>query len=183
MTHLRPHLQAALQGRVCLVGVGNPDRGDDSLGLRLAERLRAPSWNVLLAGTTPERHLASLAAAAFDHVVFLDAVDFGGPPGSVVLLDADQIQTRRPQVSTHKLSLGLLARCIETNGTTRAWLLGVQPAACRWGHPLSPPAQSAVDSLATLLNHIAASAPEAGPDPGRNPAGTPRRTHEMAGLC
>ena len=35
----RARMEAALQGRVCLMGVGNPAYGDDGLGVRLAEGL------------------------------------------------------------------------------------------------------------------------------------------------
>ena len=44
----------------------------------------------------------------FDHVVFLDAVEFGAAPGSVVFLDSQQITARYPQISTHKISLDVL---------------------------------------------------------------------------
>ena len=64
---------------------------------------------VALAHTTPEHHLARLTDGAYDHVVFLDAVDAGVAPGAVLWLEADDIQARFPQVSTHRLSLGLLA--------------------------------------------------------------------------
>jgi Ni,Fe-hydrogenase maturation factor len=39
MPDLRQQLEACFQGRVCLVGVGNPDLGDDGLGVRLAEEV------------------------------------------------------------------------------------------------------------------------------------------------
>ena len=39
MPDLREQLQQLLQGRVCLMGLGNVDFGDDGFGVRLAEAL------------------------------------------------------------------------------------------------------------------------------------------------
>src|SRR5208337_4459030 len=48
-------IQHCFRGRVCLMGVGNMDYGDDSFGLRLAEKLAGAGVpEVITAGTTPE---------------------------------------------------------------------------------------------------------------------------------
>ena len=112
---LKEELRETLTGRTALVGIGNVDLGDDALGVRLAERLqRAGLSSAVVAGTVPENIAGALARGGYDHVVFLDAVDFGAAPGSVVLMDATEIQSRFPQVSTHKISLGMTARVIES---------------------------------------------------------------------
>ena len=132
MRDLRQHLQESLRGRVCFLGLGNTNYGDDGIGVRLAgELIDAGMPDVVIAGNTPEAFIGRIAEQRFDHLVFLDAVDFGGEPGSVVFLNADEIAARFAQISTHKISLDLLARQVEANGTTRTWLLGVQPASLR----------------------------------------------------
>lgn len=167
MPDLRDQLREIFQGRVCLVGVGNVALGDDGLGGRLAENLmvrpRADfpasagfgrsgfGFEVLNAGTTPERWLEQLAGGGFDHVVFVDAVEFGARAGAVVLLDAGQMASRFPQVSTHKISLGALARLLEASGTTRVWLMGVQPATLRAGEGLSEPVRRTLGLLRQLI--------------------------------
>jgi len=172
MADFLEQFKLCLPGRVCLLGLGNVDSGDDGFGVRLAEaliRCGAPgpfargelqalssSLHCLIAGTQPERFVGRLAARGFDHLVFLDAVEFGGPPGSVVLLNSDQMQARFPQVSTHALSLGLLARWVEANGVAKAWLLGVEPASVQPGSPLSGPVQ---ETLGRLLDVFRAECP------------------------
>jgi hydrogenase maturation protease len=192
MPNLREQLQQLLQGRVCLLGLGNVEYGDDGLGVRLAEELKSedrspraegnpkpegrtgapdrsssdfgirPSFGprtsafglqsqVIIAGTTPECSISRIADEGFDHVIFLDAVEFGGAPGSTVLLNSDEMAVRFPQVSTHKLSLSLLARQVEANSRTKAWLLGVQPETLRQGEPLSPTVQATLGLLLELL--------------------------------
>jgi len=209
MPDLREQLREILQGRVCLVGVGNVDLTDDGFGVRLAQMLaksdarnsrptrdskpeiqtdavaevasdsglrasfgiRSSTFGfvVLIAGTTPERHVPQLAAGAFDAVLFLDAVEFGATPGSVILLNSIEMAARFPQISTHKFSLGLLAQLIEADGRAKVWLLGVQPEALRAGGELSSSVQAAVAILGRLMAECAAGSPEA-------PAGAPTRS-------
>jgi hydrogenase maturation protease len=45
MTDLREQLRSCLRGRVCLVGVGNVELGDDGFGVRLAEVLKSEIRN------------------------------------------------------------------------------------------------------------------------------------------
>jgi len=76
MGDLAKELRERLRGRVCLVGIGNPDLGDDGFGVRLAEVMRAAGHpDVVVAGTTPERWAARLAEEGFD-------TPFGAPTGS-----------------------------------------------------------------------------------------------------
>ncbi|MCX7824837.1 MAG: hydrogenase maturation protease [Verrucomicrobiae bacterium] len=152
MADLRKQLRQCLQGRVCLMALGNTDYGDDAFGVRLGESLMRLGWqNVVLAGTMPERLLGRVANDGYDHVVFLDAVEFGGAPGSVVFLSADEMGARFPQVSTHKLSLGLLAKWVEASGKTKAWLLGVQPESLKCASVLTPTMQRTLKALRELL--------------------------------
>jgi hydrogenase maturation protease len=157
MPDLREQLQQLFQGRVCLMGLGNVTYGDDGFGVRLAEALISSAsavgtqCRVIIAGTTPEWLIGRVVDEHSDHVVFLDAVEFGGSPGSVVLLNSDEMAARFPQISTHKLSLGLLAKQIEANGRTKAWLLGVQPESLRLSEELTPKVRATLELLLDLL--------------------------------
>ncbi len=154
MSDFRSEL-SCLDGQVAFLGLGNTELGDDGVGVRLAERLAINGLpHVLVAGTDPGLLLGRCQTAAVDHVVFLDAVEFGGAPGSVVFLNAGQIVGRFPQISTHKLSLGLVAKCIEGDGMTHSWLLGVQPKSLEHSRQLSPPVSRAVEILAEALTAL-----------------------------
>lgn len=169
---LRQQLEDVLRGRICVIGVGNTEYGDDACGMYLAARLTAGGIpNVISAGNTPEGYLGPVADSKFDRVLFLDAVDISAAPGSVVLLNSSEMSTRFPQVSTHKISLGLLARWAEENGVGEAWLLGVQPESVRVGQDLSPTLQTTVDFLADLLLEIL-----------RNSQAAPRTKTSSAGV-
>jgi hydrogenase maturation protease len=163
-------LAQCLEGRICFVGLGNPELGDDAAGIVLLEQLqhrlgqtgggRFPSSELgfLLAGTQPESHLHHLTHGGWKHVVLLDAADFGAPPGSVALLDRSELRARFPQSSTHRLSLGMLAELIEAGGHTRAWLLAMQPASLRRLAQLSPLLERAIAALADGI--VAGRSPE-----------------------
>jgi hydrogenase maturation protease len=168
--NLAEELRSRLMGRVAVVGVGNPDLGDDGAGLRLAERLAAHGVpDVTLAGRSPERWLGRLGRARVDRVLFLDAVDAGTAPGAILLMDAAQTVARFPQVSTHTLSLGTLARLLEADGIPGVSLLGIQPASLRSGAGLSAPVETTVGILADLLRNLLLGGPQASPAWGEQP--------------
>ena len=150
MPDLRQQIETSLCGRVCFLGLGNRDYGDDGFGVRLAEALIAAGVpDVVVAGTTPDRWIGR--TASFDHIIFLDAVDFGGEPGAVVFLDSADMAACFPQISTHKISLALLAQWAEANGNAKAWLLGVQPESLQPASQLTPRLQRTLDALCDLL--------------------------------
>ena len=163
MPDLREQMGHCFQGRVCLMGIGSADLGDDGFGVTLADAITerlirsghaSLAQNVINAGTEPERMIGSVTGRHFDHLVFLDAVEFGGEPGSVIFLDANEIASRFPQISTHKVSIGLLAKCITARGGTCVWLLGVQPASLKPVDGLSAPVRKARDILEEMLCDI-----------------------------
>jgi len=164
MADLRQRLATALCGRTCVVGVGNSELGDDGLGPHVAGALVAGGLeDVIVAGTTPERWMAELASGRYDNVLFVDAVEFEGQPGSVVLLEGREISARLPQVSTHKISLGVLADLIERGAPTRVRVLGVKPEALRGGQGLSPAVGETARALTAMLGEALADGPERPP--------------------
>lgn len=155
MADLRQQLRKALRGRVCVMGIGAASRGDDAFGPCLAQRLQqAGHPDVLLAGNTPEHFLVGPRLGHFDHVLLLDAVEIGQDPGAVVFLNRGELVSTFPQISTHKLSLGLLARVLEDEDGPRVWLLGVQPQSLRPGKALSSCVQISMEILAEELADV-----------------------------
>jgi hydrogenase maturation protease len=149
---LQTMLHKTLIGRTAFVGIGNVDLGDDGFGVHLAEALAAAGLpEVFITHTVPENHVGTLAHRGYDHVVFLDAVNAGAEPGWLFFLDTVEMRNRFPQVSTHKLTLGTLARLIEAEGSTRVWLLGIQPTTLKQGVGLSEPVVKTLNLLKTLL--------------------------------
>jgi hydrogenase maturation protease len=154
MEGLGQRLRQTLRGRVCVMGVGNVDYGDDGFGVYLAEELVAAGVpDVLIGATTPEHYLEQIAERGFDNLLIVDATDFGEDPGTVAFLNAGDIQTAFPQISTHKISLGVLAKVLEEAGT-RVWLLGVQPESLASGQQMTPTMQASLEIVHELLREV-----------------------------
>jgi hydrogenase maturation protease len=164
MRALAAQLESALSGRVCFVGLGNVQYGDDGFGVRLAEELiESALQDVVIAGTALEQRLGSIMDQGFDQVVFLDAVECGAAAGSLVLLNTSEMAARFPQISTHKISLELFARWIESNGRTRVWLLGVQPESITQGSGVTAAVARTMKIVRDLLSELCS-------QPGNRPA-------------
>ena len=124
------------QRTVCIIGVGNRDRGDDGVGSLLAERLaRRHCGPIIDAGAVPENHLERVARAGSDTVLIIDAVDFGGDPGECRLLDPHQMGPSG--LSSHALSLAMTAEYLKARTQARLALLAIQPVDIRPGSALS----------------------------------------------
>ena len=160
MPELGEQLRECFQGSVCLMGLGNVDYGDDGFGAILSEIIleRLKSYGevtrrheVINGQTMPEHFINSVLEKGYNHLIFIDAVEFGGAPGSVIFIGSEEMAGRFPQISTHKISPGLLARCIEAGGTTKAWLLGVQPGSLKPAKGLTSDVQVTLDILEDLI--------------------------------
>lgn len=151
--------------RICLIGMGNRDWGDDGCGCQLAHllqerclghppeasRVDTGLLTIIDAGTTPENWLAALAEEGFDRWLWMDAVDMKCQPGATAFLAAPQIASLFPQVSTHKIALSTLTQLVESRGKTTVGLLAIQPANLTWGANLSPTASTTVAALVDLM--------------------------------
>jgi len=96
------------RAKVLVLGLGNPLLGDDSVGLRVAQRVRTR-----LAGR-PEIEVAEdywgglrlmERLVGFERAVIIDAVCAGGEAGTVSTLSPDDMPTRH-SASAHDVDLG-----------------------------------------------------------------------------
>ena len=132
-----------------VIGVGNPDRGDDAAGLeaaRLIEERKEPGLEVRRFNEDG----ASLMEAwrGVDHVVLVDAVVGTGPPGKVVRFDPAQGLPFLPtfHASSHAFGVG---QAIELARALR-WLpgrlvvYGIEGKSFMPGAPLSAEVEAGV---------------------------------------
>jgi len=137
-----------------VVGVGNRLRGDDGVGPYVIERLGGAAGTRLFdAETVPENYLGALLEAAPEVVVFVDAADHGGMPGSCCLAPVRELVARCP--TTHAPSLLPLAEVLERSGI-ESWVLGIQPASRRAGAPLDPAVMTGAEHAAAALGQVLA---------------------------
>ncbi len=153
MQDLRSQLQAWRGRRLWVLGAGNPERGDDGFGVRLAEELHRREGDALRAldvGVAPERWVGVAVQGGCQELVFADAADFGGAPGSLLLAGAEDLRSSRVATSTHRVPLAVLARYAEGLGA-RAWVLGVQPASLEPGVGLAPEVARTLETVVEVF--------------------------------
>ena len=147
-----------LDGRICLVGVGNRYWRDDGVGSVLAEALETcPDFDAIDAGFVPENHLEVIARIKPDRILFIDATDFGGAPGQVRLLFPDKVAPSG--LSTHAGSLKMLAEYLQTRTRAEVALLAIQPADTAAGESLSPEVSRTVKFLQEKLPELCRRSP------------------------
>ena len=137
----------------CVVlGLGNTLHSDDGVGPQALEKLRSdprvPADVSLIEGGTLGLELLTYIWDC-SYLLVLDAVDVGQPPGTLVRMSSQELQTLPGKGSVHQLGLAdlLVALRILANRTPEVVLLGVQPASIEWGTELSPAVGAALDSL------------------------------------
>jgi len=148
-------LAAWIEGEVVVMGIGNPLRGDDAAGSMVARRIAAPPGvSVIDAQEVPENYFSLVADRQPGTVVLIDSIDMDSAPGSVALLEQDQIAGYCP--STHRVPLSLLMSVLERTTEARVFAIGIQPAHTEFLEAMSDAVAESVARVAGMLNRVLA---------------------------
>lgn len=139
-----------------VIGIGNPLRGDDAVGLLVARRVRelgGPRVEVLELEGEPGRLIDAWQGARL--AVVVDAVRAGAREGSVMRFDASAtaLPASISASSTHALGLGdaiEIARALDRL-PPRLVVYGVEGASFGAGEAVSEPVAAAVDEAARAV--------------------------------
>jgi len=150
-------LSCRLKGshRLAVVGVGDVVSPFDRLGMYSAgeiEKLHLANIKVFFAGTVPERITATLRAYRPDHVIFLDAADMGGLPGTIEVIEPEWVQ--KNLFSSHVLPLSVVMEFIAEDTGSGVTLLGIQPDIMRPDRVLSGGGLKLLHRNLSALAHI-----------------------------
>jgi len=141
--------------RVVLMGVGNPMRGDDGVGVTIIQLLmetHLPGVMLLNTETVPESFIGKVESHEPTHVLLLDAANFGGRPGETRLIDSMHIGGQA--VSTHSLPLTIFISYIDKSLGIKVLLLGVQPKSVIFGEEMTPELVEASKRIAETLHRV-----------------------------
>jgi len=176
-TPLREHLAGAV--RIALLGVGSELRGDDAVGVLVAQRLarrpplkspaagpRAtrmprsaaygrPAFRVFVGGTAPENLTGEIKRFRPTHLIIVDAAEFAQAPGTVRLIDPENAEG--VTFSTHSLPLSVLAGYLRQHFPCAVAIVGVQPGTLTFGATLSPPVRRAASRIVSAIRDILSS--------------------------
>jgi len=135
-----------------VLGLGNTLHSDDGIGPQAIERLRSdprvPQDVALIEGGTLGLELLTYIWDC-SYLLVLDAVDVGQPPGTLVRMASQELQTLTGKGSVHQLGVAdlLVALRVLAQRQPTVVLLGVQPATTDWGTELSPAVEAVMGSL------------------------------------
>ena len=140
-------------GRRLVLGIGNPERGDDAVGLAVARLLR----RMLPEAVEVAEHAGDAASllARLDGVaaaLLVDACAGGGPAGTVRRFDVAlaPLPHRAFGLSTHGFGLAEAVELARTLGRLppRCIVYAIEGRSFALGEPLSPPVSQAVADVA-----------------------------------
>ena len=138
--------------RIAVLGLGNLMRADDGVGIHairklIDNRLVPPGVEVIDGGTLGLDLLPRVEE--FTHLLAIDAIDFGAPPGALSRLANLDLLTLPVGKSAHLLGFSDLLCALRLLGRKpcEVVLLGVQPQSIDWGVTLTPIVAAALDDL------------------------------------
>ena len=141
----------------CLViGVGNTFRSDDAVGVVVAAELRKhklPPHIEIIEGGTDEFGLIEHFKTA-RHVVIIDAVSMGKPPGTVSVFTTDEVNlaSTAENAYLHGFSLVDMIALVKALGISpKITVVGIEPQSTKLGENLTPLVASRVPLLVQIL--------------------------------
>lgn len=139
-----------------VIGVGNPLRGDDAVGLAVAAALEQrvpPGVSIIPCEQEPSRLLDAWDGAR--GAIVVDAAASGDEPGMVRRFDAGEspIPAGVFRSSTHAFGVGDAIELARTLGRLprRVLVYAVEGGGFGAGEPLTPPVDAAVEQIAEAV--------------------------------
>jgi hydrogenase 3 maturation protease len=151
---LRENLESWLQGysKLVILGIGNPLKGDDALGLEILRNLRGKvprSVKMIEGGIVPENFIGKITKLKPSHVLLIDASLFGGKPGEAKMFAIESIPS--VTISTHIIPLYMVAGLIKEGTGAKIMLLGIQPKNLNLGDEISREIKESIEKIAKTI--------------------------------
>lgn len=144
-------IKSKIRGKVTLVGIGNPLRGDDGFGPALIQELRGKvTWPLFDCETAPENYITPILNTNPDTIVFLDAADLGKTPGQIGVYSISEVSGIG--FSTHTASLKLVSELfIASNSNLNILIIAIQYRDSSFGSNLSEEVKIGIERLKAVF--------------------------------
>lgn len=142
--------------RVAVIGIGNPIRMDDSVGIKIIQDLRGKLSNGVLlveCETTPENYIQQIVDFKPTHILIIDAAILDLEPGKIVILGHNDLKDQ-PAFSTHILPLKIFCEYITEVTGAEIKLLLIQPKEVGFGEELTAEILSSKEKIVEFLLSI-----------------------------
>ncbi|MCW2885936.1 MAG: hybD [Streptosporangiaceae bacterium] len=145
--------------RAMVAGVGNVFLGDDGFGVEAVRRLAAsPLPEGVTAGDYGIRgvHLAYELLNGYDLLILIDAVQRGGEPGTVYVIDPGAPTGEPAPMDAHDLNPESVLASLQSLGGSvpRVLVVGCEPADVSEGMGLSEPVARALDDTVRTVREL-----------------------------
>jgi len=132
------------------ITIGNTLRSDDGVGPYIASKLKSnKSLIVLDCASHPENYIDEIVELNPGKITIIDAADFGGDSGDIRIIEKEQIP--ETSLSTHLISLKVIASILEDDTKAEVKFLGIQPKSVSLGEELSSEVKEAADRLIKII--------------------------------
>lgn len=138
-----------------IIGVGNPFKGDDGIGLRLLEEIERKGLpedvQTFDVGTNSLRVLHVLSD--LDKAIILDAVHFGGSPGEYTFFRPAEVKSLKESRGSHNIDLLEILELSKrlNEEPEEIVLMGIEPGSTSLSNDFSPSLKSRIPELTDVL--------------------------------
>lgn len=145
-----------MKNRPVILGLGNPLFQDEGLGIHVVHQLmqeKIAERVELIDGGTDAMSLLGIVEEA-NHLLIIDAVDGGLPPGSIRRAAGHEIPIfMSARLSPHQIGFQevLAIAGIRRRQPSHLVLIGVQPLSTNWGTELTPPVIKSLPELTDMI--------------------------------
>lgn len=153
------------QPRILVLGIGNILWADEGFGVRAVEEFdrawEGPENVLVLDGGTQGLYLVQFVAEA-DHLIVFDAVDYGLKPGTLKIVEGDEVPkfTGAKKMSLHQTGFQEVLSAADLLGKypKKVALIGCQPQDLEdWGGPLTAPVRAQIGPAIEAARRVLAS--------------------------
>ena len=130
MSELERALERVIGRDSLVVCIGNYMRRDDAAGLIVCRLVKSSidTDRVVECEGGLENCLSIIGRLKPKRILVVDAADFNGEPGDVVLTDASNCDLNLELYSTHKIPLSMMKDFVEkAYNVESVWVLGIKP--------------------------------------------------------
>jgi hydrogenase 3 maturation protease len=139
--------------RIVIVGIGNPLRKDDYVGVMIVRKLKGnnlPHVHLFECETVPESFMQQIIELKPSHILIIDAAILNINPGNYRLVKPDELLETQA-VSTHMLPLRIFCQYLINETKAEMILLLIQPKDVSFGEGITPELEKTVTHTAKLL--------------------------------
>ena len=142
--------------KLALIGVGNPLRHDDQVGLEIVHQvnnhIQDPRVLIIESESVPENYLDTIVAFNPSHILILDAALMNLPAGTAQFMKS--VPAVSSSISTHTLPLHLFTSYLQQLIKVQIGFLLIQPEDITFGEGLSPKVHSTATRIVATLHEL-----------------------------